>query len=315
MKKTIASALMFLCVAAMAAETNDPNYFEGYPTLTEVRQAVVSQTTWEAYLQYNKSVSTETRGQYWAELRSWLQNYMATTNVFPDRILNNPELISFLKPLHICDQIDNDLSLMGAKYFNAYWYADYPKIMENWFNSQTNYVAENFVYVQLVRAQTKTGFGRPLPFTLLVNYYAISLANGSLDERVFFFGKDFDRIRNQLGEMATTEIKHKLRIDKQNGIGNGFLVGPDGVNPVEGPAKAFIASLQAPKCAGLKEWLAVYFPDYKWVEPEWKSDEEIEALKNAIYWGDKPFGMKNKMILSGYLGLDGFNEFVQKYNN
>ena len=304
MKKTIASAMVFLCVAAIAAETNDPNYFEGYPTLTEVRR------------DYNKNVSTEIRGQYWAELRSWLQNYMATTNVFPQGLLSNPELVSFLKPLQICDQIDDELASMGAKFFNAYWYADYPKIMENWFNSQTNYVAENFVYVQLVRAQTKNGFVRPLPFTLLVNYYAVSLARGKFEDgRVFFYEKDIDHIRNQLSEIATTEIKHKLRIDKQNGIGNGFLVGPDGVNPVEGPAKAFIAALQAPKSAGLKEWVAVYCPDYKWVEPEWKSAEEIEALKNAVYWGDKPFDMKNKMILSGHLGLDGFNEFVKKYNN
>lgn len=304
----------------MADEVKDANYFEGYPTLTRVRQQYASMVTnsneqdWWLW----RDQHPELKVSYVEELMAYLRHYMVTTNVFPGVMAHKPHLFSY----SCAKKYDAELADLGCMEFEPSLYVRFPHVMDNVMNSWTNLTSARKVYIKLVRSQTDIRY-RQVEVSLLANYYACSMAEGgfistlmfSKNRKLFQSENCFETIRDKIAVSAGNVIKRKLREDKEKGIGNGFFVGPDGVNPVEKPMKDFIAALQAPKCAGLKEWIAIYFPDYEWVEPEWRTDKEIEALKDEIYWGEKKFGLRYKIILSGHLGLEGFNEFVKKYNN
>ena len=86
-------------------------------------------------------------------------------------------------------------------------------------------------------------------------------------------------------------------------------------NPVQVEMDKLTAALNAPRLVGLKEWFAKFYPEYKWIDSEWETDEEIEALKDAVYNGEREFGIREKNVLRVNLGMVKYNEFVEAYNN
>lgn len=108
---------------------------------------------------------------------------------------------------------------------------------------------------------------------------------------------------------APSHIRHKLR---ERGLP---IVVKDGVNHVQNAVDELSSALNAPKMAGAKEWLSKWFPDYKWIEVKWMSDEELSKFKDDIFYGDIEFDMMNRSILRSHIGVDAYNDFVKKFNN
>jgi len=108
---------------------------------------------------------------------------------------------------------------------------------------------------------------------------------------------------------ASKEIKRAMR---EQGIS---FISPDGkTNPIQIELDALSNALNAPKFAGVKEWFAKWYPSYQWIDANFMSDAEIKKLCDDIYYGDIQFNTQNKSTLQVYLGVEGYNEFVKKYN-
>jgi len=108
---------------------------------------------------------------------------------------------------------------------------------------------------------------------------------------------------------ASKDIKRRMRR-----LGMKIVVDGDS-NPVQVEMDKLTAAFNAPRLAGLKEWFTKYYPEYKWVDSEWETDEEIAELKDKVYNGECNFGHHQKNILRTNLGLVKYNEFVEAYNN
>jgi hypothetical protein len=104
-------------------------------------------------------------------------------------------------------------------------------------------------------------------------------------------------------------IKRRIRE-----MGGSFIVGEDGVNPVQAAVDELSKCINSPKMEGLKEWTLKWFPDYKWTDVKWLPDEYISKLKDDIFYGEKDFRTDRKEILKAHLGVEAYNEFVKKYN-
>jgi hypothetical protein len=108
---------------------------------------------------------------------------------------------------------------------------------------------------------------------------------------------------------APRHIRRKLR---ERGVP---IVVKDGVNHVQDAVDELSSAINAPKMAGVREWLSKWFPDYKWIDVKWMSDEELAKFKDGIFYGDIEFGVANRFILRSHLGVDAYNDFVKKFNN
>ena len=114
---------------------------------------------------------------------------------------------------------------------------------------------------------------------------------------------------NAIMKEAVKVIKRKIR---QNG--QSFVVGDDGINRVQIEIDALTSALQAPKCAGTKEWVASYCPEYTWIDVAWPTDEEIAKLKNDVMYGEIELTEAISQKLLFNLGLDEYNKFIKEYN-
>ena len=115
--------------------------------------------------------------------------------------------------------------------------------------------------------------------------------------------------RDRLIFNATKIIRRRLR---ERGLP---ITVKDGKNLVQDAVDSLASALNAPKMAGIKEWVAEWCPDYKWVECTWMTDDELAKFKDDIFYGEIPFDDTNSAILQGYLGIDEYNKFVKKFNN
>ena len=122
------------------------------------------------------------------------------------------------------------------------------------------------------------------------------------------FGHNFTDRKNRILKDAPKAIKRRIRLD-----GGTFVVGPDGVNPVQTALDALSAALNAPKLAGVKAWAAVWDPSYTWTDIVW-NDEYFAALKDDIFYGEKEFSGAARFQLEGWLGVEAYNVFVRQYN-
>lgn len=115
----------------------------------------------------------------------------------------------------------------------------------------------------------------------------------------------------QAAARATKPIKRKLR---ERGI--SFVVKEGEANPVQEAIDALTAAFNAPKLAGVKEWVAEWFPEYHWIDIDnlFMSDEEMAKLCDDIYYGEKDLTDGNSVLILSHLGLDGYNAFIERYN-
>jgi hypothetical protein len=115
--------------------------------------------------------------------------------------------------------------------------------------------------------------------------------------------------KNRLVSLAAKAVKRRIREQ-----GGSFVVGSDGKNPVQNAVDELSAALNAPRMAGLKEWVGKWFPEYEWIEPKWMTDEEVQKLKDEILYGEKDFSRISKAKLESHLGIEAYNDFVRMYN-
>lgn len=118
-----------------------------------------------------------------------------------------------------------------------------------------------------------------------------------------------DHLATMVLRNAPRHIRRKLR---ERGMP---IVVKDGVNHVQDAVDELSAALNAPKMAGVREWLSKWFPDYKWIDVKWMSDEDLAKFKDDIFYGEVNFDTVNRFILRSHLGVDAYNDFVKKFNN
>ena len=131
---------------------------------------------------------------------------------------------------------------------------------------------------------------------------------GTKNNGYFGYG-GIDRRMSIVLREAPRHIRRKLR---ERGMP---IVVKDGVNHVQDAVDEISSALNAPKMAGVREWLSKWFPDYKWIDVKWMTDEELSKFKDDIFYGDIEFDAANRLILRSHLGVDAYNDFVKKFNN
>lgn len=115
------------------------------------------------------------------------------------------------------------------------------------------------------------------------------------------------RIKQWLQTTAVRVIRLHIRAQ-----GKSFVT-KDGVNPCESYMTSLTTALNAPRFAGLDEWLKGV--GCKGIDlSRLPTEEYVETLKTDILNGDKHMTDYNRGILLVCLGVDGYNAFVREYN-
>ena len=179
-----------------------------------------------------------------------------------------------------------------------------PRIQDAWYNS-TNVAAtskeEMRVYYTVYHRYPTFD---DIPVEAKINLAAFEMCRGEVSA-------NSDYVKSVIG-MLPVYLKRKLREQ-----GKTFFVNEEtGTNPVQDAIDEFVTVFNAPKLVGLKELVAKWSPDYEWIElPDyWLTDEQLESLKEKVYYGEVDFANMAKNKLMNNLGLDKFNEFVEWYN-
>lgn len=150
-----------------------------------------------------------------------------------------------------------------------------------------------------------------------------SLDSASLLQRIIVFAESYSDNKGYLWNIKGFDGQYywvlisapkalKKLIRKK---GRSFLVGVDGRNPIQDAIDSLSAALNRPRMQGLKEWVAEWYPEYVWTEPVWMSEDRLKKLMDDIYFGQIEFNAWYQNILRANLGLEGYNEFVKKFNN
>jgi hypothetical protein len=126
---------------------------------------------------------------------------------------------------------------------------------------------------------------------------------------VLWFRRDFTRYSERILLDATKELKKLIRKK-----GWSFIARDDGSNPVQEVIDSLSSALNRPRMQGLREWVAEWYPDYVWTEPSWMSEEDLKKLMDDVFYGQTDLDMMVQGVLRANLGLEGYNEFIKKYN-
>lgn len=213
----------------------------------------------------------------------------------------------------LCDEYDQkfvDAGVAATFYYDAHA-TYYPKGIAAWIETNTNLVDISRVFVETSLARRefgiieKTGEFPQYTLPMSINRAATRMALG------FNSAADNGKLIKSVVSGAVKPIKRRLR---EKGI--SFVVQEGEANPVQEAIDALTAAFNAPKLAGLKEWVANWFPEYQWVDIDrfFMSDEEMTKLCDDIYYGDKDLTAKNSALILSHLGLDGYNAFIERYN-
>lgn len=145
------------------------------------------------------------------------------------------------------------------------------------------------------------GFTVPENINIIANRMIIGL-NG--------IGANASHVKT-VAAQAMKPIKRRLR---ERGI--SFVVKEGEVNPVQEAIDALTTAFNAPKLAGVKEWVAEWFPEYQWIDVDniFMSDEEMAQLCDDIYYGEKELTDSYAQQILAHIGLDAYNAFIERYN-
>lgn len=184
-------------------------------------------------------------------------------------------------------------------------YYTLPKIQDAWYNSTNTPASQKEEMRVYYTVYHRYPTFKDIPVEAKINLAAFEMCRGMVNVESWYIKQTFN--------MLPTYLKRKLREQ-----GKTFFVDEKtGANPVQDAIDEFVAAFNAPKLAGLKELVAKWNPDYEWVElPDyWLTDEQLESLKEKVYYGEVDFTVTVKNKLMNNLGLDKFNEFVEWYNS
>ena len=210
--------------------------------------------------------------------------------------------------IHRCPEFaeEFDLAMSKVKGYEVNplkCYESMPRASESTLSEFEKYQNWYPVSVSLVRKYKTHRLGGVMTLPEWLNVFAETAVRGLSG---WYRGS---REKARMVEAATKYVKRRIRE-----MGGTFVVGPDGKNHVQDAVDSLASVLNAPKMSGIKEWLAKWAPDYKWVDVGWMSDAEVAKLKDDVFYGEKPFNAINKEILEIHLGVDAYNEFVKAYN-
>lgn len=207
----------------------------------------------------------------------------------------------------LSEEVDAKLLAINGYEVNALKYYDtIPRTSEKMLSMENTHVDWLAKYPVSVRTVRKYKSGINLSMATLpesVNMAAEHFCTGYIG---FYMGEN---VKNRLVSYAARGVKRRIREQ-----GGSFVVGSDGKNPVQDAVDELSAALNAPRMAGLKKWVSKWFPGHEWIEPKWMTDDEVQKLKDEIFYGDKDFLPQYKVQLEAHLGIDAYNDFVKLYN-
>ena len=215
-----------------------------------------------------------------------------------EEFITDEEKIEFLKEL--------DSKIVDANLFNNrdYLYLIFPKATKAWLD---NIIGKSdkrkFTVLTAILSRYPESSFKKLTLAEQINEFVEKLQSGRCNQKNI--PNDIKRYASNL----TIPVKKYLRKH-----GKTFVVGEDGKNPVQDIIDEFTAAIQSPKCASVKEFCIKYL-DADWVDLYNISDEEFEDLKEKVFYGELPLNNQNAVRLQYYLGLTGYNAFIEEYNN
>lgn len=318
MKSTKFAFIALMAISMASVADVEPIVYDGYPAMSECKTL---------YAQYKAQPTNEVAKAAWVEFNhdegkvkaylddavSYLDANGITTNVWS--VMGRPETYSFSG--YVSGGYDAKFAARGQYCGNLPWLDRSPMCFTNWMNSADGIgmSTNNPVKFEIMKFCAEFGV-KGIPMPTKINWYALCGNLQQDDYRVFWsdnwriqFRRQHELVVPTLLKKIVPEIKMWLRKS-----GKSFITKEDGVNPVQEEIDALQNALNAPKLAGLREWVARVYPDYQWIEPDWKSDEEINQLKEDIFYGQKDFTTQYKILLQTYLGTDAYNAFVEEYN-
>ena len=318
MKNTVfaIAALVVLSIASVADV--EPIVYDGYPVMSEgktlyaqYRDQPTNEVVKAAFEEFARDENKVKA--YLDEVISYLDANGITTNA--PSIIASPETYSLCG--YVSGGYDAKFAARGQYCNNLPWLKKSPMCFTNWMNSAkgVNVSTNHPVYFEVMKICAEYGVkGIPMPMKL--NYYALCGNLQHTDYRVFCWDDYHIMSQTRRGLVVPALLKKivpEIRMWLRKS-GKSFITKEDGVNPVQEEIDILQNALNAPKFAGLREWVAKVYPDYQWVEPDWKSDEEINQIKEDIFYGQRDFVIQYKILLQTYLGTDAYNEFVEEYN-
>jgi len=233
---------------------------------------------------------------------------LGITNYVPGKIINPyvKLVVAAKSKFSNKDDMEAFIALYDDKFASAPYIAGpsrtmarYPKTLKKWFDIHPTYKDKCPVeYTQWNKYPTMDSYHRPTPDML--NLYVEFYISGNVV---------ISRIQHIVFSNLVKPIRRKLREE-----GKSFVVGPDGSNPVQDEIDKFTATLDNPNCAGMKELVLKYFPDYEWIEPRVMTVDEVNELKDKVFYGEIELTESTKLKLRTALGLTEFNRFIDEYN-
>lgn len=117
-----------------------------------------------------------------------------------------------------------------------------------------------------------------------------------------------DYAKRGMQKAAVVGVRKALR--KQ---GKSF-VSANGINPCEEYMNRLNVALNAPRFVGLNEWLQELGFATRLDGSLLPTKEEVDKLKDAVFYGEQEMTHRNRSILYICLGVEGFNAFAKEYN-
>lgn len=123
-----------------------------------------------------------------------------------------------------------------------------------------------------------------------------------------------DENANHVKSIAAYAVRHIKRRLRERGI--SFVVEEGEVNPVQEAIDALTAAFNAPKLAGVKEWVAEWFPEYTWIDLDdlFLTDDKVAELCDDVYYGEKDLTPYAAQVILAHIGLTEYNNFIERYN-
>ena len=145
-------------------------------------------------------------------------------------------------------------------------------------------------------------------------------AVGVLNEMITTRNVFFNIHRTQTAVDSVSMVKKSIQSKAEKSVkkwlrrtGRSFVT-KDGVNPCAMKMEELNTALNAPRLAGLNEWLTDMGLEYRVDTSSLPSAGAVNELKEKVLDGDKNLDPATKVTLYICLGVDGYNAFVKDYN-
>ena len=274
---------------------------------------IIEQYNQIAYTNYTQKseFKAQVTSQEWKDVMDFAIEVSKTNRANATALVYHPFdipniLCSYANGISLQDEYDEKLSNAG---FVDDWLARYPKLPklhEVYFQSETGAIpaSQRRLFITLMK---KYNTGSNLHTIAQFPEYV----NAELEPFAYGGFPDSDNLENAKRKIVAQLPRNLRRAMRNKDVS---FVATDKGNPLQDEIDAFTNALNAPKFAGLKEWFAKWFPEYTWIDYNWDTDENIQKLKDDVFYGDIQFSDNVKRKLQSHLGVEAYNAFVKQYN-